>query len=260
MYLKIVTIVVLIILGRSGIGVSEELSNLNFNAGRSITPAASSDSLIVNIEGDMLSVKADGIPIKTILEEIVRISGIKGWVFDDIDEEITLDLSNITLQEGLGKILKNKSYGFVCNQEENSVGKLRTIGTKRTSKSRTSSIGNVFNTDNKKKTRKRRSKKKTKGFSSKGKSFEEELSRQGVKGFLDGANASQITDELSNVFKASSPGKTSSKTGKNSGRPTRAKGKAPFPGTTPSRTKKSSDSATDNNTVFETTGGGATFD
>ena len=237
MFLRITILIVFIIYGKTGIATSAEFNNFSPFSGESKNLLDKTENLTenltVSLKDNSLSVKANDVSIKTIVEEIVQVSGIKGWIFGDAQEKITINLLDVSLKDGLKKILKNKSYGFVYNQNKDSEGVLHSIEMKRGSRSRARSISDRPGATRKGSKRAKRAKrarrpatrKKNNIFpgankSKRGKSIQNKLSKQ-------------VSGKPSKAPNASSPGKA----------PTNAR-KPPKPLATPK---------------YETTGGGATF-
>lgn len=217
MFLRIVVLILFIICCKSNIASSEVFSNDNDSASKSIK----SDNLIVDINGNFLSVKARDVSIKTILEEIVKISGIRGWVFSGAQRKITIELNDVSLQEGLSKILKNNSYAFVYNRNENDIGMLRTIVVKKLSKSQLRSTGDNVSPfaraakreskrKNEKRKRKRKGKAKLPNFvkESKSKKSKELSSKQKMKDFIENVSPNKLSSALSEALDTSIQNKT----------------------------------------------------
>ena len=68
------------------------------------------DDLMVILNDGLLGLVAKEVSVINILEEITNVAGIEIWVFDDIEEKITMDFKDIKLKEGLNRILKNKDF------------------------------------------------------------------------------------------------------------------------------------------------------
>ena len=128
---RIVGIIVLIFLFNVTIEASGELDNIDSNTEKNIIFSNKTDNLIVDLNGELLSIRAEDVTVEDIMAEIVRISGIDGWIFDGGQEKITMKFQNIPLQEGITRILKNKNYVFFYNQDENDGSVLRLIKSKQ---------------------------------------------------------------------------------------------------------------------------------
>ncbi len=230
MFLRITFLIVFIIYGKTDIATSAEFNNFGPFSGESKNLFDKTENLTVNLNGNSLSVKANDVSIKAIVEEIVQVSGIKGWIFGDAQEKITINLLDVSLKEGLKKILKNKSYGFVYNQNKDSKGVLHSIEIKKGSRSRSRNISDRPGVTRK---RGKRAKRAKRPAARKGDNIFPGTNKSKNDKSIQNKLSKQLSGKSSKAPKASSPGKA----------PTDAK-KPPVPLATPK---------------YETSGGGATF-
>lgn len=128
-YVKVAIVLLLIILTKTGNVMSAGPNS--FNITNNIKPATETNNLTVEYKDNNISIRAQDVSVKTITEEIVKVSGIKGWVFGDNSEKISIELHNVSLQKALKKVLKNKSYGFVYNQAGEGEGVLKVLEIKK---------------------------------------------------------------------------------------------------------------------------------
>jgi hypothetical protein len=108
---------------------ADELSSKCFNTESNINYSNKSDTLRISLNDGLLCLNARDVSIEEVVGEIVRISGIRGWIFTGSQEKITMEFHDIPLQEGLEKILKNKNYGIYYNQDD-SIGALQVVKSK----------------------------------------------------------------------------------------------------------------------------------
>ncbi|GAX60404.1 hypothetical protein SCALIN_C11_0015 [Candidatus Scalindua japonica] len=130
MYARIISVVVITILCYTTKAISEDLNNVAVNSENERAYSDKADDLLVCFDKNLLSVRANDVSIEDIMQEVVRISGVKGWVFDGGKEKITIEFRDIPLQMGIAKILKNRNYGFFYNQGD-SGGALHLVETEQ---------------------------------------------------------------------------------------------------------------------------------
>ena len=83
---------------------------------------ASREDIDLTIHGEVLSAKLRGIPLKIILEKLERERGI--WFRGNkslLDEAITVQFTDLPLEEGLNRILASMNYSLVFNRMEESI-------------------------------------------------------------------------------------------------------------------------------------------
>jgi len=85
--------------------------------------AASREDIDLTIHGEVLSARLRAIPLKIILEKLEREKGI--WFRGNsslLDETITVQFTDLPLEEGLVRILASMNYSLVFDQNERLVG------------------------------------------------------------------------------------------------------------------------------------------
>lgn len=208
MFLRIAVFILIIICCKSNIVSSGDMNNHPFY-NKSINRSANSDDLNVSFMGDYLSVKARDVSIKAILEKIVKVTDIRVWIFSDAQEKITIELNDVSLQEGLKKILKNKSYGFVYKQDEDDIGLLRTIEVKQLFKSNFGRERRKSPTFPEKGKQARQRKAKNRNINpfqsnvagkKKSKTSKNKFSKQEMKKFIENIDPNQLSSALSEAL------------------------------------------------------------
>lgn len=143
MYMKIISFMALIVLCNVTIGISKELNSIDSNNGKNTVSLKTKGNLVVNLNDDLLSLRAEDVPVEKVAEEIFRISGIKGWIFDGGREKITMEFKDIPLQKALVKILKNRNYGLFHDENRDSNGVLHIVKSKQSPSSDSTDIVSV---------------------------------------------------------------------------------------------------------------------
>ena len=84
--------------------------------------AASGEDIDLTIHGEVLSARLRGIPLKIILEKLERERGT--WFRGNtsfLDEAITVQFTDLPLEEGLIRILASMNYRAVFDRMEESI-------------------------------------------------------------------------------------------------------------------------------------------
>ena len=74
------------------------------------------------VEGEVLSAKLNGIPLKIILEKLERERGI--WFRGNtslLDEAITVQFTDLPIEGGLNRILASMNYSLVSDRMEENI-------------------------------------------------------------------------------------------------------------------------------------------
>ncbi|MBI2470404.1 MAG: HEAT repeat domain-containing protein [Planctomycetes bacterium] len=81
----------------------------------------------VKFDNGQLSVKLKNSPLEKVLKEIMSQSGARIWLNDAIDTTVTMEFQNVSVREGVRRILKDKNYAFLYAPNEIKEGKLSII-------------------------------------------------------------------------------------------------------------------------------------
>ena len=65
--------------------------------------------------------------MEKVLKEIMEQSGARIWLNDAIDATVTIEFQNVSIREGVRRILKDKNYAFLYAPHEIKEGKLSII-------------------------------------------------------------------------------------------------------------------------------------
>ena len=80
---------------------------------------ASGRTIDLTIEGDALSANLKGTPLKEILEELEKETGIFWRVYEGVlDERVTVQFEALSLKNGLKRILSSTNYCLVFDSKE----------------------------------------------------------------------------------------------------------------------------------------------
>jgi len=81
----------------------------------------------IKFSNGQLSAKLKNAPLEKVLKEIMEQSGARIWLNDAIDATVTLEFQNVSVREGVRRILKDKNYAFLYAPNEIKEGKLSII-------------------------------------------------------------------------------------------------------------------------------------
>ena len=81
----------------------------------------------IKFNNGQLSAKLRNAPLEKVLKEIMSQSGARIWLNDSIDTTVTIELQNVSVREGVRRILKDKNYAFLYAPNEIKEGKLSII-------------------------------------------------------------------------------------------------------------------------------------
>jgi len=81
----------------------------------------------IKFNNGQLSAKLKNSPLEKVLKEIMEQSGARIWLNDVIDATVTLEFQNVSVREGVRRILKDKNYAFLYAPNEIKEGKLSII-------------------------------------------------------------------------------------------------------------------------------------
>ena len=67
-------------------------------------------AFVVKVDGERLTVRLEGIPLQMALKAIERESGVALALLAPLTEEVTIAFDNLSLEQGLRRLLGNRSY------------------------------------------------------------------------------------------------------------------------------------------------------
>ena len=78
--------------------------------------------MALEFQGQIFSASLQGVPLRVILERLERGKGIWFSGADSLfDEEVTVQFTALTLEDGIKRILGPKNYGLVLDRMEESI-------------------------------------------------------------------------------------------------------------------------------------------
>ena len=81
----------------------------------------------IKFNNGQLSAKLKNSPLEKVLKEIMSQSGARIWLNDSIDTTVTIEFQNVSVREGVRRILKDKNYAFLYAPHEIKEGRLSII-------------------------------------------------------------------------------------------------------------------------------------
>ena len=81
----------------------------------------------IKFNDGQLSAKLKNSPLEKVLKEIMSQSGARIWLNDSIATTVTIEFQNVSLREGVRRILKDKNYAFLYAPHEIKEGRLSII-------------------------------------------------------------------------------------------------------------------------------------
>lgn len=72
-----------------------------------------SSSFVLKVKDNLLTLKANDIPLKEVLTEIVNQTGIHILIHGELEEVLSADFSGLPLDEGLRRLIKDSNYVFI---------------------------------------------------------------------------------------------------------------------------------------------------
>lgn len=92
--------------------------------GASGDSGAGGASFVVEAKNDLLTLRANDIPLKEVLTEIVDQSGISITIHGELEGLISADFSDLPMDEGLKRLVKGLNYVFIYGSEKGKSGTL----------------------------------------------------------------------------------------------------------------------------------------
>lgn len=77
-----------------------------------------STSPLVELDGSFLTVRANGVPIETILLEIASLGGIEIFLQGRLNHTVTADLERTTLEKGIKRLIQNQNHAFTYGYDD----------------------------------------------------------------------------------------------------------------------------------------------
>lgn len=84
---------------------------------------AGAENFTLNIQESTCTAFLEGEPLKNVIEKVRKETGI--WVRAPkslLDERVSVQFENLSIQEGLKRILRTMNYGFLFDQDRNLIG------------------------------------------------------------------------------------------------------------------------------------------
>ena len=72
----------------------------------------SQSASFIQFANDLLTVEAQDVPLKELLDEIARQSGLSVVGFGSLDDDITIEFHSLSLDEGMRLILRHHSFAL----------------------------------------------------------------------------------------------------------------------------------------------------
>ena len=88
---------------------------------------SSPSGVFVHFADDHLPVKARDVPLRKLLEEIARQSGLTLVLRDALEDDITIEFNRLSLDEGLRRILRQQSFAVEYSQPKRKDGQPTTV-------------------------------------------------------------------------------------------------------------------------------------
>ena len=106
---------------------SLHMSAINKHQGLFADTPPTEEVFDIKFDNGQLSVKLKNSPLEKVLKEIMSQSGARIWLNDAIDTTVTVEFQNVSVREGVRRILKDKNYAFLYAPNEIKEGKLSII-------------------------------------------------------------------------------------------------------------------------------------
>ena len=88
-----------------------------------IVVAASEESNTLVLQEETVTASFKETPLKTVFEKIQKETGIWFRVADsELDERVSIQFENLSVKEGLKRILRTMNYSFLFDQDNNLIG------------------------------------------------------------------------------------------------------------------------------------------
>lgn len=88
-----------------------------------IVVAASDESSALVVRGETLTAILKEAPLKNVFEKVQKETGIWFRVAEsELDERVSIQFENLSIKEGLRRILRTMNYSFVFDQDNNLIG------------------------------------------------------------------------------------------------------------------------------------------
>src|SRR3989304_2354466 len=107
--------------------VSLYISTINKQQGLFADTPSGEEIFDIKFSNGQLSAKLKNSPLEKVLKEIMSQSGARIWLNDSIDMAVTIEFQNVSIREGVRRILKEKNYAFLYAPHEIKEGKLSII-------------------------------------------------------------------------------------------------------------------------------------
>lgn len=107
--------------------VSLYISTINKHQGLFANTPSGEEVFDIKFNNGQLSAKLKNSPLEKVLKEIMSQSGARIWLNDAIDVTVTIEFQNVSVREGVRRILKDKNYAFLYAPNERKEGKLSII-------------------------------------------------------------------------------------------------------------------------------------
>ncbi|MCR4320790.1 MAG: HEAT repeat domain-containing protein [Candidatus Brocadiaceae bacterium] len=103
------------------------ISAINKHQGLFADTPSGEEVFDIKFNNGQLSAKLKNSPLEKTLKEIMSQSGARIWLNDSIDTTVTIEFQNVSVREGVRRILKDKNYAFLYAPNEIKEGKLSII-------------------------------------------------------------------------------------------------------------------------------------
>ena len=103
------------------------ISTINKHQGLFADTPSGGEVFDIKFNNGQLSAKLKNSPLEKVLKEIMSQSGARIWLNDSIDMAVTIEFQNVSIREGVRRILKDKNYAFLYAPNEIKEGKLSII-------------------------------------------------------------------------------------------------------------------------------------
>jgi len=107
--------------------VSLYIFTINKQQGLFADTPSGEETFEIKFSNGQLSTKLKNSPLEKVLKEIMEQSGARIWLNDAIDTTVTIEFQNVSVREGVRRILKDKNYAFLYAPNEIKEGKLSII-------------------------------------------------------------------------------------------------------------------------------------
>ena len=117
------------------------ISAINKHQGPFADTPSGEEVFDIKFNDGQLSAKLKNSPLEKVLKEIMSQSGARIWLNDAIDTTVTIEFQNVSVREGVRRILKDKNYAFLYAPHEIKEGRLSIISASKSKEIFTKSQG-----------------------------------------------------------------------------------------------------------------------